>query len=231
MPVTSVTGLPVLDILAAIGGLGTASFALVDGAKAFSGGPSRGGFRHIRRVIKRLYPENADEEDRAYPLSLGSVLDTLFANWINGTALADQKAIAKSLIKLRLTDDNAPFLARVTGVKEDLLSGVARKMTDGTQLTQPESDVLGRFDLILTALLDEGYQRADQLYRNSAKMWSVVVSVILALIGGAIVGMGTLPDFGAALLIGLLATPLAPLSKDLTSALQASVKAMQLLRK
>jgi hypothetical protein len=53
----------------------------------------------------------------------------------------------------------------------------------------------------------------------------------LAFAGGAIVGLDEGKDVLAALLIGLLATPLAPLTKDLTSALQASVKAMQLLRK
>lgn len=226
----SVTALNVTDILMAVGGLGTASYALVDGAKAIRGGPSNHGFSHIRRVITRLYPENTGTDDRSNPLALGSVLDTLYANWINGTALADQKAIAKSLVKLRLSD-NTPHLAKVTAVNADLLGAVARKMADGTRLEQAESDVLGRFDLILTALLDEGYQRADQAYRNSAKMWSIAVSIALAFAGGSIVGYADSKDVTAALLIGLLATPLAPLTKDLTSALQASVKAMQILRK
>lgn len=227
----SVTALNITDILTAVGGLGTASYALVDGAKAIRGGPSNHGFHHIRRVIARLYPEYTGRDDRSSPLALGSVLDTLYANWINGTALADQKAIAKSLVKLRLNDDDTPHLAKVTGVNAALLGAVARKMADGTRLEQPESDVLGRFDLILTALLDEGYQRADQAYRNSAKMWSIAVSVVLAFAGGAIVGYADSKDVAAALLIGLVATPLAPLTKDLTSALQASVKAMQILRK
>ena len=41
--------------------------------------------------------------------------------------------------------------------------------------------------LMLTAILDEGYQRADQAYRNSAKTWSIGVSVVLAVLGGWIV--------------------------------------------
>lgn len=227
----TVTELSITDMIMAIGGLGTASYALVDGAKAIHGGPSNHGFGHIRRVMTRLYPEDTAKSDRANPLALASALDTLYASWINGTALADQKAIAKSLVKLRLNGVNAPHLAKVTGVDSEILTKVAKKMASGTKLEQQESDVLGRFDLILTALLDEGYQRADQAYRNSAKMWSIVVSVALAVAGGSVVGLAKPEDWAAALLIGLLATPLAPLTKDLTSALQASVKAMQLLRK
>lgn len=224
---------PVSDYIAAVAGLGTAAYALVDSSKAFFGGVSNHGFGNIERVITSLYPEDTDKSDRKNPLALAAVLATLKANWLNGTALADQKAIAKSLVKLRLDAINAGHLAEVTGVNAAILTSIANKFSTGTKLEQQESDVLGRFELILTALLDEGYQRADQVYRNSAKAWSVVVSVVLALAGGWVVNGGSLPEkeFYTALLIGLLATPLAPISKDLTSALSASVRAMQLLRK
>lgn len=91
-------------------------------------------------------------------------------------------------------------------------------------------------------LVDGAYQRADQIYRNATKAWSVLVSVILAVLGGFLVlwdQTGAAPSFGdylaspdlyQALLAGLLATPLAPISKDLASALGAAVKAMQLVR-
>lgn len=226
-----VTEQSLTNIIIAIGGLGTASYALVDGAKAIFGGPSNHGFKHIKRVLTRLYPDQSDTAGAAGAMTLSSVLDTLYANWINGAVLADQKAIAKSLIKLRLNEDNAARMAEITGVDSKLLVKVAGKMASGKQLEQAESDVLGRFDLVLTAMLDEGYQRADQAYRNSAKMWAIVVSVILAMAGGMIVGMPTPKDWAAAILIGLLATPLAPITKDLTSALQAAVKAMQAVRK
>ena len=103
------------------------------------------------------------------PLQLSEVLDTLRANWLNGTALADQKAIAKSLIKLRLNIVNAPELAKATEVDKEKLAVIAAKIASGGTLTQNENDVFGRFDLMLTAILDKGYQRADQSYRNSAK--------------------------------------------------------------
>jgi hypothetical protein len=222
------------DCIAAIAGLGTASYALVDSSKAFWGGASNHGFGNIERVLTSLYPEDIDKTDRSNPLSLPAVLATLKASWLNGMALADQKAIAKSLVKLRLDEDNAVHLAKVTGVDVIILTNIAKNIASGTSLSQPESDVFGRFDLILTTLLDEGYQRADQKYRNCAKAWSAAVSVALALVGGWVVNGGNLAsgrDIVIAIVIGLLATPLAPISKDLTSALSASVRAMQLLKK
>jgi len=213
--------------VAVAAGLGTAAYALVDGSKAFLGGVSNYGFGHIRRVMSLFLPENANSST---PLHLKAVLATLRANWLNGTALADQKAIAKSLIKLRLDQDNAHNLAKATGVDKDKLAAIAGKIASGETLTQQENDLFGRFDLMLTAILDEGYQRADQSYRNSAKAWSIVVSVALAMVGQSMVND---PSFSVekAILIGLVATPIAPIAKDLTSALSAGVKVAQTFRK
>jgi hypothetical protein len=160
----------------------------------------------------------------------------LRANWLNGVALADQKAIAKTLTKLRLTPANAAHLANATGVDEATLTEVARKIAAGDSLSKIEADVFGRFDLIVTAVLDEGYQRADQIYRNSAKAWAAIVAVVLAFFGGWAVSGGPLTgylwtnDMGAAILTGLIATPLAPISKDLASAISAGVRNVSLLR-
>ena len=140
--------------------------------------------------------------------------------------MADQKAIAKSLIKLRLNIVNAPELAKATEVDKEKLAVIAAKIASGGTLTQNENDVFGRFDLMLTAILDKGYQRADQSYRNSAKAWSIFVSVVLALVVAMFVYGESLSfnkniDFniiGGAILLGLAATPIAPIAKHLTSA-------------
>ena len=79
--------------LAAIGALGTAAYGLVDVTKVFYGGVSRAGFGYIKKALK--------------PFELALIAaggadwsKTLFAHWINGTSLDDQKAVAKSLIHL-----------------------------------------------------------------------------------------------------------------------------------
>ena len=218
----------------AVGALGTAAFALVDSSKVVLGGVSNCGFGQIRGVVTRLFPASGPQTP---PLPLNRMLGVLRANWLNGTPLGDQKQIAKTLIKLRLNADSAGHLARVTGVDAELLTSVARKIASGQSLDQPEQDVFGRFDLILTTLLDEGYQRADQIYRNTAKAAAMVVSVVLAYLGGWAIAAGPFlaycfsADAGIALLTGLIATPLAPISKDLASGITAATKAIGLLRK
>ena len=185
------------------------------------------------------------------PLRLDAVLGTLRANWFNGMSLADQKLVAKTLIKLRLDEHNSKALTEATGVNPDILKEIAKNVRNGRPLSgqppadkpdQPsQQDEFGRFDIILSAQLDEGYQRADQIYRNSAKAWSLVASVVLAFLGDWVVCVAahkhTVSDYlmssdmATALIVGLIATPLAPVGKDLASALSTAVKTMQAIRK
>ena len=148
--------------------------------------------------------------------------------------MASQKAIAKSLIKLHLSAGNATALALKTNVDSVVLGSVAGKIATGTSLTQPESDVYARFDLIVTAMLDEAYQLSDQVYRNGTRTLAAVVAVLLAISAGwSLVGnaLWSSKDLALALLVGLLATPLAPIAKDLSSALATAVNTMQLVKK
>jgi hypothetical protein len=202
---------------------GTAAYGVVDASKSVGGGISNRGFGDIKKVISQFIPVGGTSA-RALP----SALATLRANWLNGMALADQKSIAKALIKLNLTNASAKKMAAATGVDEDVLTKVADKLATAKPLEQDETDVYGRFDLLLATLLDQGYQRADQRYRNSAKLLAIPVAVVLALLGArAMSGTLTPTDAWQAVVAGLLATPLAPVAKDLSSAIQASAKLAQ----
>ncbi len=182
---SALSSLPTL--IAAVGALGTAAFGLVDAFKALPGGGiSRAGFKFIRQTMLKLVPEVPSLDGTG--LSRDSVLYTLQSQWINGTAAGDQLNIAKSLIKLRLTPATAAALASATGVDAGVLSQIAAKIQSGTALTTPESDVYGRFDLLLTTLLDQAYQRAEQRYRNIAKFAAIPISVALADIAIALLG-------------------------------------------
>jgi hypothetical protein len=208
------------NIVAAIGALGTASFGLVDAAKAF-GGPSLVGFGFIGKAIAPFCRDAADRRRLA---------GTLRGNWINGTALAEQKAIAKSLVKLRLSPDTAGAFAAAAGLEAAGLQGVARKIASQQPMDPAEADAFGRFDLALTALLDDAYNHADQRYRNAAKLIATIVSVVLAIAGLVIINpqhWSEPRDLAVAVLCGLVATPLAPIAKDFASALQAGVKVAQ----
>jgi hypothetical protein len=219
---TTLSTLP--TVIAATGALGTAAFGLVDALKVLPGGGiSRAGFKFIRQTIFKLAPEVAALDGTG--LSRDSLLFTLQSHWINGTATTDQLNIAKSLIKLRLTPDTAAALARATGVDAEILSQIAASINSGAAFTPQQRDVYGRFDLLLTTLLDQAYQRADQRYRNATKFTAIPVSVGLAVIAAHV-----LPDHitvWQAVLLGLIATPIAPVAKDVASAVTAAVQAVQ----
>ena len=219
------------EIITAIGGLGTAAFGLVDSTKPFWGGVNRIGFGRIAAAVTSLTPGAP-----ASGLTQAKILDTLKANWYNGTDLGSQKSIAKSLIKQGLSATNAADLAKVAGVDPAVLQSVAAKITSGTALAQIESDVYSRFDFILTALLDEVYQHADQRYVNGTRVVASIFAVALALVGGWTLHTDAgcylwSHDMWIALVAGVLATPLAPIAKDLTSALSTAVNTMQAIKK
>jgi hypothetical protein len=208
--------------IAAVGALGTAAFGLVDATKPIFHVNSLG-FSGIRNAVTPLIPgDNATNS-----LAASKILDTLEANWMNGTDLTSQKAIAKSLIKLHLVASNAEKVATACGVDSAVLTSIATKTSSGVSMTQTESDVFGRFDLIVTALLDEAYQRADQSYRNGTRLVAMLFAVVLAVLGAFAAHV----DMGVAIIIGLLATPLAPIAKDLSSALATAVNALQSVKK
>lgn len=230
-PVTqsAISKLDLGQVILAVGGLGTAAYGLVDAAKAFGGGISRRGFGDIKKVISKFISAPVTSSSQGSALALPSVLDTLRANWMNGMALADQKSVAKALVKLNLTSASAGQMATAAGVNAEILESVAAKLATGEKLTDAETDAYGRFDLLLSSLLDQGYQRGDQRYRNSAKLAAVPVAVALALIGAwTVYGKG---HFVLAGLLGLVATPLAPIAKDVASAIQAGTKVAQSWKK
>jgi len=219
-------------IITAIGGLGTASFGLVDSTKPFKWGVNHIGFAQIEETIKSLTPGAP-----ASGLTQAKIVDTLRANWTNGIDLASQKSIAKSLIKVSLNPDNAVALAAVTGVDGAVLEQVAKSIPTGKSLQPDQSDVYARFDFVLTALLDEVYQHSDQQYTNGTRIVASIFALILAFFGGWSLNGGNLSsymqssDWFLALLAGVLAIPLAPIAKDLSSALATAVNTLQALKK
>jgi uncharacterized membrane protein YhaH (DUF805 family) len=220
------------QIIAAIGGLGTAAFGMVDASKCFWGGANRIGFRRITVIVIEL-----TQGAPSTGLTRRKILDNLRSNWYNGTDLASQKSIAKSLIKQGLNPSNAHALARTAGLDPALLQSVATKISGGIVLAPVETDAYSRLDFTLTVLIDEAYQDADQRYTNGTRMLAMFFAILVAFVGGWCVQGGRFHDYlnsreqWIAVLVGLLATPLAPIAKDLSSALASAVNAMQLVRK
>jgi hypothetical protein len=217
----------ILNLIAAAAALGTAAFGLVDASKGFWGGLSNPGFGYIRKAIEALLAASA-----AVPTAFGpkQILETLRANWLNGVSKADQKAVAKSLIRLMLKPETAPAMAAAVGVNADHLTLAAGHVQDNENLTEQDIKVLGTYDVMVSAVLDFGYERADQFYRNCAKIAAAICAVVLAVAAKRILD-GSFENLPTAVVVGLIATPLAPIAKDLSSSLNAAVKAVSAFKR
>ena len=225
-------GISLPDVIMAVGGLGTAAFGVLEAIKPVFPMINHIGFGGIRKAVTTLTPEEAGGGAPVNALPRTKVLDSLLANWVNGNDLANQKTIAKSLIKLHLSTGNAAALAAATNVDAALLIQAATSIEAGAALTQQQTDAYSRFDLIVTALLDEVYQHADVYFRNWMRGLAAAIAVVLAVAGGYVVTNG-FQNWGqllSAVLVGLLATPLAPIAKDVSTALATAVNTMQMLK-
>lgn len=211
-------------ILGAIGALGAAASGLVDTTKLFALGISHVGLKTIREQIKPFNTLLETIPERA-------AFDTIDGLWINGVAIGDQKAKVKALIKLGLRPETVAALAAATGLDRAALNPLAEKIAAGTDLTPAEVNIYGHLDAILSAVIDAAYEKADQHYRNAAKLLAAAIAVVLALIGGfAVSDPFDVKHLLLAVLVGLVATPLAPVTKDLTTALSTAVAASGKLR-
>jgi hypothetical protein len=216
-----------VNLITAVGGLGTAAMGLVDTTKSFGGGPSNFGFGYIESSLAPFVDALAST---SAPFGKYAILRKLKADWLNGVAKEDQKAKAKSLINLGLSQAGATALANVAAVDPAMLQSAMQKTGNGQAATPEEATVLKQFDDILTAVLDTAYERGDQKYRNASKFLAMATSVVLAGVGGAIVFGIDRWDLAICLVAGLIATPLAPVAKDLASALQTAVTAVSAIK-
>jgi hypothetical protein len=220
----------VVNGISAIGALGTASFGLVDFTKFFGGGISNAGFGHVRSAVTPYITVTGGAGEVLF--GAPQVLDTLKANWMNGMAKADQKAVAKSMIRLMLKPGTAPQMARLAGVNAEHLTEAAQHIENNadSDMGEPAMKALGAFDVAVSATLDLGYERGDQYYRNASKFLAAVISVALAMVGGAIVFGSKPSSLILSAMVGLIATPLAPVAKDVSTAIQTAVKAVSVFR-
>ncbi len=217
----------------AVGALGTAATGLVDTTKVLAGGMSRAGFGYIKQLVARMVGQPGAAAPGA-GLTPADIHETLFANWLNGMQTGAQKAIAKSFIKLHLNPATADALAKETNVDAQALVNVAQKLTavdtqspaQNSGLTPVETDAYGRFDLALSAMIDRAYERADQFYRNSCKSLACVIAVGLAFAGNYALPQAQQLPYWQLIIIGLIATPLAPVAKDIANAIQTASDAV-----
>jgi hypothetical protein len=159
------------------------------------------------------------------------------AKWINGVKKSDQMAFILELVRLGLTQDAVEAISKKAkhNIPVDLkvLQSAVCKARSGATLNDDEIAVRGRFNDSISARLDASFEAADQLYRNICKLVASGVAIVLSIWAGGLLAKAQGMEFFTyggiwkAIMIGVLAVPLAPIAKDLASTLQAAAKALK----
>lgn len=214
--------------ITAMAALGTSAAGLVDATKAFGGGVSNFGLGYIKAALKP-YEDALNNANKNWPALVR-------ASWINGVAKEDQKTAVKSFIRLGLSTTNAGAIAKAANVDATALTTALQNIQAGKSATPDDANILGRLNGMIDLAMDAGFERADQQYRNISKLLAGVVSVALAVWAGYLLEHSSIPGMAGqdllwpSVLAGLLAVPIAPVAKDLTSSLQAAAKAVQAVK-
>ena len=203
-------------IILAIGALGTASFGIVEGLKWTIVGLA--GFRQIRKLL-------GEPVMQALHVAYGpEYLSLLKAQYRANRAGGELPKSLRQGARIGLTPDTAEALASRIGVvgKKELKS-VAAALEKGKTLSDSERNILGRYELALDTRIDAALALANDRYIGYMRVFASLVSIGIALS----VRQWMDGDWLRAVIVGVAAVPVAPIAKDLASAIQSAAKAMQ----
>lgn len=199
-------------ILAA-GALGTTAFGIVEGLKRWSV-IGDAGFRTIVRILGPILVALRD----AY----GPDVEKLLRAQYRG----DSKELGRLVrqgARLGLSKQNAKELAAFLGVVPCAeLCKVAAAVVAGSDLTSEQRNVIGRFEAAVDARIEAATTLAQAQYSGTMKIAASIVAVALALV----VGWQLDVDLFHALVVWLVAVPLAPIAKDVAAGLRAAAQAV-----
>jgi hypothetical protein len=256
----------VTGAITAMGALGLAAFALVDALKAWPGGGiSNVGIRHILEgclpfaaALRNGAGRPAETIDGVRGPAVWQ--EILRAQWRNGRDKDAQKSVVRALVRQGLTAGDTDEIARFCNVDAAAFRALIEKLQQGGDPTPPEGNMLGRIDAVIGFQIDAAYERADQKYRNVARVTAGFLAILLGIAGAFLLNAGCEPatavdaagktvdlpgtcvsaipglrPWAVSLLYGIaagiLAVPIAPIAKDLTSSLSAAVTAVKAIRK
>jgi hypothetical protein len=117
--------------------------------------------------------------------------------------------------------------ARIANIDSTALRELALKAASGKQLEGNEVDLMGRVDAFVGFHIDAAFEKADQQYRNVARVFAGAIAMLLAISAAYLIG----ESLWLGAMVGLLSVPVAPLAKDLTSAMTAAVGAVKAVRR
>ena len=215
-----------LRIATAAGALGVAAFGVTEGLKRWRL-VGEAGFSAIRSTLGEAIFSTLEN---AYGSDTEDLLRALYKS-----EEGELRRVIRQGVRIGATSDDACCLARTVGMdKAELL-----KALNAPKPTQDQLDVIGRFELAVDARIDAAMALAKDRYVLSTRRTAALVAVVVAVLVNALLVAspngdqaqdgpnGTLEQWLLTIIVGLLAVPVAPIAKDLATAVRAAADALR----
>jgi len=232
----------------AVGALGTASYGIVDGMKLFSWVDLAGFEQLFSSDVAggRTWPSQQTVGlDALLPVlqvAYGSdVMGLLKAQYRNGRAkgdlprtlrqgvrigfgMSEQNKIVTAATSLGLADSIASLAAHALELAREQRPPAAGETAKSSQaISEDARAALARLETAIDARIDAALALAETKYVTKIKLWATFVALVIAF--GVGLSLDQKPAF--CFIVGITAVPLAPVAKDLATALQEAVKAFK----
>jgi hypothetical protein len=210
----------------AAGALGTAAMGIVDGLKWWER-VDIPGYEQAKAYITAFLP--------AVEAAYGPNTDNLLkAQYRDGRGAGELPKTLRQGLRIGLVslpDQRVAAMAQALGVVEGKqLVEVAKALHETGDLNEAQRKVLAQFELAAHARIDAAMAIGERIYVAWQKSVAAAIAVVVALIVGLIL-WAEHQDTGwvllKAILVGLAAVPLAPIAKDISSALAEAAKALR----
>lgn len=204
---------------------------------------------------RRFYPSHKATLDPLLPalkIAYGSdVIELLRAQYRGGRVSGDLPRTLRQGVRIGFGMMPMTDIASVAielGIKEEIATRAAeaidraRRQRAQAEQSKSESDsaaslqpamtdeqrsAMARLETMIDARIDAALALAETQYIAQTKLLAMLVSLVISFGVGASGGMLVADKWGWCLIVGLAAVPLAPVAKDLSTALQEAVKALK----
>ena len=202
-------------IILATGALGTAAFGIVEALKW-----TRLGEAGFGAIVKILGPISE---------LLRTAYGPDFQDLLRAQYRGDQRdltRVSRQGVRVGLTPANAAPAARFLGmIDSERLTQAAQQIEEGRELTAELRNVIGRFELAVDTRIDAALMLAQSHYVGATRVIASILAILIAVALGIYLGSEYV---FRAIMVGVAAVPLAPVAKDLVSALQSASKAIRM---
>lgn len=207
----------------AAGAVGTAAMGIVEGFKSIKLTPI--GFNELYESIDWSRPAIG----RAYGSDYSKLLESLYRQ---NRSSGELPRILRQGVRIGMDTDNAKSMGEfLLGNGGESLSVIAGKIDQGEELDKMEKKILARFEVAADARIDAALSLAERAYSNGIRKWAFFVSLMLSLLAAFSLHWTLGDKFQSAMyinavIVGLVAVPLAPIAKDVAKGFQAAAKAI-----